>query len=111
MRVQGTVNDPKRKDKGWSVEMALPWAAFRERSGRERPRDGDEWRINFSRVEWRTEVVDGKYQKLPGREDNWVWSPQGLINMHVPEHWGFVRFTSGTSRPPSLRWRSALNRQ
>jgi hypothetical protein len=25
-------------------------------------------------------------------EDNWVWSPQGLINMHVPERWGWVEF-------------------
>ena len=93
VRVEGTLNDPRHKDKRWWVEIALPWAAFRERSGREKPRAGDEWRINFSRVEWRTEVVDGKYKKLPGREDNWVWSPQGVINMHVPEKWGYVRFS------------------
>lgn len=92
VRVEGTLNDPRRKDKRWWVELALPWSAFRERSGRERPRDGDEWRINFSRVEWKTEVVEEKYRKLPGREDNWVWSPQGLVNMHVPEKWGFVQF-------------------
>jgi hypothetical protein len=31
--------------------------------------------------------------KVPNtNEDNWVWSPQGLINMHVPEMWGRVRF-------------------
>ena len=103
VRVDGTLNNPRRKDRRWQVEIALPWAAFRERSGRDRPRDGEEWRINFSRVEWRTEVVDGKYRKLPGREDNWVWSPQGVINMHVPEHWGFVRFISGTADPSSPR--------
>jgi hypothetical protein len=92
VHVEGTLNDPRRKDRRWWVEMALPWTAFRERSGRERPRADEEWRINFSRVEWRTEVVEGKYKKLPGREDNWVWSPQGVINMHVPEKWGYVRF-------------------
>ena len=26
------------------------------------------------------------------REDNWVWSPQGAIDMHMPERWGYVRF-------------------
>jgi hypothetical protein len=26
-------------------------------------------------------------------EFNWVWSPQGLINMHYPEMWGLVQFT------------------
>jgi hypothetical protein len=92
VRVDGTLNDPRHKDRGWSVELAFPWSAFRERSGVGRPRAGDVWRINFSRVEWRTEVAGGKYRKLPGREDNWVWSPQGEINMHIPDRWGYVRF-------------------
>ena len=30
------------------------------------PRDGDQWRVNFSRVEWQHDVVDGKYRKVPG---------------------------------------------
>lgn len=94
VHIDGTLNDPTRKDRGWSVEIAFPWEAFRERSGYGRPKDGDVWRINFSRVEWLVEVVDGKYKKLPVPEDNWVWSPQGVINMHVPEHWGYVRFVS-----------------
>ena len=25
-------------------------------------------------------------------EDNWVWSPPGLISMHYPERWGYVKF-------------------
>ena len=74
--------------------MAFPWAAFHERSQRSRPKPGEEWRVNFSRVQWRTAIENGKYKKLPGREDNWVWSPQGVINMHRPEHWGYVRFAS-----------------
>ena len=54
---------------------------------------GEEWRVNFSRVEWRTVVEDGKYVKPAGeKEDNWVWSPQGIVNMHVPDRWGFIRF-------------------
>jgi hypothetical protein len=94
IHIEGTLNDPKRKDQRWWVEIAMPWSAFQERSGFGRPKPGDEWRINFSRVEWRTEVVDGKYRKLPGKEDNWVWSPQGVINMHVPEKWGYVKFAA-----------------
>jgi Carbohydrate family 9 binding domain-like len=92
VHVEGTLNNPKDQDRGWSVEIAFPWKAFEERSAFARPRTGQEWRINFSRVEWRVETVDGKYRKLPGKEDNWVWSPQGVVNMHVPEQWGFVRF-------------------
>jgi hypothetical protein len=94
VQIEGSLNDPRRKDRRWWVEMAFPWESFRERSGFARPKDGQEWRINFSRVEWLVEVVDGKYKKLPVPEDNWVWSPQGVINMHVPDKWGFVRFVS-----------------
>ncbi len=92
--IEGTLNDPRDVDTGWSVEMAFPWKALAEYAHKPAPpRDGDEWRVNFSRVEWRHEIVDGKYQKIKGlKEDNWVWSPQGLINMHVPERWGYVRF-------------------
>ena len=32
---------------------------------------------------------DGK----PLPEDNWVWSPQGAVNMHMPERWGVVQFS------------------
>lgn len=31
----------------------------------------------------------------PYSEDNWVWSPQGIINMHYPEMWGFLVFADG----------------
>jgi hypothetical protein len=43
-------------------------------------------------VEWATEVLAGKYSKLPGKEDNWVWSPQGVVDMHRPETWGVLKF-------------------
>jgi hypothetical protein len=91
--IDGTINNPSDRDRGWTLEIAVPWTAFVSRSGIRRPKPGDVWRINFSRVEWQVDVVDGKYVKRPGlREDNWVWSPQGTINMHIPEHWGFVEF-------------------
>src|SRR5205823_1034543 len=70
-----------------------PWTAFTTRTAVTRPVPGAEWRVNFSRVEWRTTIENGKYVKVPGQaEDNWVWSAQGAINMHVPDRWGFVKF-------------------
>ncbi len=94
VHISGTLNDPSNEDRGWSVEIAIPWKALAEYARRSSPpKEGDEWRVNFSRVEWRHEVVGKKYEKLKGlREDNWVWSPQGAINMHIPERWGFVKF-------------------
>jgi hypothetical protein len=94
VHVDGTLNDPHDRDRGWTVEIAIPWTAYASRVDVKRPVDGDVWRMNFSRVEWRAEVADGRYRKVHGlREDNWVWSPQGVINMHVPERWGFVHFS------------------
>jgi len=91
----GTLNDPTDIDEGWSVELALPWKALAEYAHRAAPpADGDQWRINFSRVQWQHEIVDGKYRKVAGKkEDNWVWSPQGVIDMHRPERWGYIQFS------------------
>ena len=95
VHINGTLNDPTDKDKGWTVEIAMPWKALAEYAHKPAPpNDGDEWRINFSRVEWQHEIVAGKYRKVAGtKEDNWVWSPQGVVDMHRPEMWGVVKFS------------------
>lgn len=95
VHVDGSLNDPSDVDRGWSVEVAMPFRAFdRHRGAPVPPRPGDEWLVNFSRVEWDVEVVDGRYRKIEGRpEHNWVWSPMGLIDMHLPLRWGRVCFS------------------
>jgi Carbohydrate family 9 binding domain-like len=105
VHVSGTLNNLKDVDQSWSVEFAIPWKALAEFAHRPiPPRDGDQWRVNFSRVEWRHEIVDGQYRKIPKkREDNWVWSPQGVIDMHRPEHWGYVQFS--TAAPGQTAYR------
>ena len=99
--VRGTINRPGDRDDGWTVEVAMPWRILREAApDRKPPQPGDRWRVNFSRVEWQVDATDGRYAKRlkPGTkdplpEDNWVWSPQGAINMHMPERWGYVQFS------------------
>lgn len=101
VHLDGTLNNPADTDRGWSVEIAIPWAALRECAGGVAvpPADGDTWRVNFSRVQWQRQVVKGAYVKASGAdgkplpEDNWVWSPQGIIAMHCPERWGYVTFS------------------
>ena len=98
--VRGTLNHPGDVDQGWSVEMAIPLKSLSFWG--DRPvRDGTQWRINFSRVEWDRDVRDGQYmvrtdagtgRRLP--EHNWVWSPQGIIDMHAPERWGYLQFSA-----------------
>jgi hypothetical protein len=100
--VDGTVNDPRDADRGWSVELAFPWRALGEQARRPSPpREGDQWRVNFSRVQWPFETAAGRYQKPKGaHEDNWVWSPQHVVDMHRPETWGYVQFTTRVSGAP-----------
>ncbi len=101
IHLQGTLNDPSDIDTCWTVELALPWNSLQETYTKNlKPETGDQWRINFSRVHWRLDVVDGKYSKTidpkTGRsfpEHNWVWSPQHIVNMHKPEYWGYVQFS------------------
>jgi hypothetical protein len=104
VHVDGTLNDPSDKDKGWSVEIAIPWSAIRKYARRPAPpRHNDKWRVDFSRVEWEIEIRDGKYTKVAGkREDNWIWSPPGIIDMHRPERWGVVQFS--TDKPGTTRY-------
>lgn len=105
VHLDGTLNDPSDVDRGWTMEIAIPFAALRAIAGRPvPPADGDVWWVNFSRVQWQLDATEaGGYQKRVGEdgkhlpEDNWVWSPQGVIAMHEPETWGLVMFATETS--------------
>lgn len=99
VKLDGTLNDPSDLDKGWTIEMAIPWSALASSSPTPLPpKAGESFRVNFSRVQWDLEIRDGNYHKVPGRaEHNWVWSPQGEINMHIPERWGRAKFLAPTT--------------
>lgn len=99
VKLYGTLNDPSDRDDKWTVEMAIPLSALTEvRNGNKTPRDGEQWRLNFSRVQWHLDIVDGTYVKRPKTpEDNWVWAPMGKISIHEPEYWGFLQFSTVTA--------------
>ena len=94
VHVNGTLNNAKDTDKEWTVEMAIPFSALSFFGGSQKPADNSLWRINFSRVEWDTDIKNGEYVKQQKPENNWVWSPQNIINMHAPERWGYLLFTT-----------------
>ena len=108
VHVDGALNNPLARSRAWTVEMAFPWEGFAHAGYRAaRPRPGDQWRLNFSRVEWQTRVANGRIEKVPDtKEDNWVWSPQGAVNMHLPEYWGYVQFerSARTAFRKDPRW-------
>ena len=105
--INGTLNNATDIDEFWAVEMAIPLKDFAELKNRPKvkPRDGEQWRINFSRVQWNHDIIDGKYSRKKEngkylKEYNWVWSNQNIIDMHLPENWGYIQFSTNNSKSP-----------
>jgi hypothetical protein len=92
--VDGTINDNRDRDRGWTVEVALPWrgmATLARGDGRSvPPRDGDTWRMDFSRF--------NQYKEAPPANDSggWAWSPHGVWDSHVPELFPYIHFSEQT---------------
>ena len=84
VNIQGTINNSKDVDRGWTVELALPWRGMEilaKGDGRSLPpKPGDVWKMDFSRF-------NTYKDKSPGSVDSggWVWSPHGTWDSHVPE--------------------------
>jgi len=103
--VEGTLNKNDDEDDYWTVEIAWPMSSLAEHAAGAPvpPNEGDEWRIEFPRVEWALDDTSDVIRKAPGTSaENWTWTQQGLVDNHWPEAWGFLRFSDarvGTARP------------
>lgn len=68
---------------------------------------GDRWRINFSRVHYNVTWDDQqqRYIKDPADQPgyNFVWSPQWQVQMHQPETWGYLQFSSTPGEPHQVK--------
>lgn len=97
--VDGAPNEPAVRDRGWTVELALPWhgLALPCRGLQMPPADGDVWRMDFSRF--------NQYKAAPPAQDSggWAWSPHGVWDSHVPEL--FPRITFSQTPVPRARHR------
>ena len=83
-----------------SIDNAI--SAIRAKENRA-PKDGEFYRVNFSRVQWLADQKDNKWVKRINPEtgssypeDNWVWAATGVINIHYPELWAYVFFADGS---------------
>jgi len=88
VQIDGTVNDDTDRDRGWTVELALPWQSLKwlATDGRALPhRSGDMWRMDFSRF--------NTYKEAPPATDSsgWFWTRHGVWDSHIPEL--FVKVT------------------
>lgn len=112
VKIDGELNNPSADNKGWSIELKIPWFSLRE-CGEDQcypvhfaPDPGEIWRLNFSRVEYHVDIEDNRYVKRKGPdgntlpEQNWVWAPTGVIDIHMPEMWGYLVFTENGEEYP-----------
>lgn len=88
--IQGTLNQSDDQDHGWTVELALPWRGMKTLArGDQRsipPRDGDHWRMDFSRF-------NQYHAPLPARDSGgWALSHHGVWDSHIPEVFSRVIF-------------------
>lgn len=90
--LNGTLNDNRDLDKGWGVEMALPWAGMNWlANGRSLPpQNGDEWRMFFGRFQ---KLLAGGTELEP--HPAWCWTPHGIYDTHRPESFTRVQFSTG----------------
>ena len=91
VQVDGTLNDPSTLDRGWTVELAFPWAGMRTLAeGRALPpRNGDVWRMDFSRFEalrYNGRLVDPSV--------GWSFNTHGVYDSHIPECFTYVHFST-----------------
>jgi hypothetical protein len=92
VQLDGTLNDHSDRDRGWTVELALPWRGFEALAASDRrslpPKDGDIWRMDFSRF--------NQYKAAPPANDSggWAWSPHGVWDSHIPELFVQVQFST-----------------
>lgn len=92
VHVDGTINDNSDRDRGWTVELALPWAGMEWLARGDcrslPPRDGDVWRMDFSRFNQR------RAEPPVSDSGGWAWSAHGVWDSHIPELFPYIHFSS-----------------
>lgn len=89
VHIEGSVNNDQDKDKGWTVEIVIPWTSLKILAEGDRralpPLEGDVWRMDFSRFN----VKKGSANDSGG----WAWSSHGVWDSHVPECFTYIEFS------------------
>jgi len=77
--VDGTLDERTDVDRSWTVDIAIPFAAFPEVAP---PQGGDVWRGNFYRID----------RADPPEFTAWSPTEESPANFHVPERFGYIEF-------------------
>lgn len=96
VNVDGTVNKRGDTDKGWTVEMAIPWEDTKGRSKAEMtfpPKVGDVWRVNLFRMDMPS--------KKPQQAS--AWSPPLVGDFHKLDRFGDLVFGDEEGKAPEAK--------
>lgn len=98
--IQGTLNDRRDVDQGWTAEVAVPFASLRQFAGALTcpPQTGDCWRIMLCR-EYRPYPFNPSDQY---QAQFWTWPVLGGGTTHLPHRWGYAVFQGKSPCDPML---------
>jgi hypothetical protein len=91
--IDGSLNDPYDIDKGWTVEVAIPFASLKHLSKTQKspPEVGDSWKCHLGR----------RYAPYYGAKASyWTWPVIGEKDCHVPDRWGAIVFAGSNKKTP-----------
>jgi hypothetical protein len=96
VKVNGKINDPSHVDRGWTVELAFPWAGMKPLlpSRSLPPAEGDILRAAFFRFQ--ALRFNGK---AAGESPGWALNPHGVYDSHIPECFSYLHFTGAGPTP------------
>jgi hypothetical protein len=88
--INGSVNAPQDVDRGWSLELAIPWTSLAPLTkGACPPASGDIWGAHLGRV---------FRDRVGGGNEYWVWPFLAIKNCHLPDRYGQLVFTNDLRR-------------
>jgi hypothetical protein len=95
VHVDGALNKRDGSDRGWSAEIAVPWAGLKWLAdGRSLPpKEGDTWRIDCSRFQ-----QIGRNGERLNPAAGWTWNRHGHYDSHIPETFTYVHFSTKAVR-------------
>ncbi len=93
VQVNGTLDNRKDEDKGWTAELKIPLSAAKGRLAEMKgvpPVPGTQWRANFFRMD----IPAGKPQQASG------WSPPMVPDFHAVDKFGVLVFADENGGVP-----------
>ena len=85
VKVEGTLNDQKDQDQGWTAEWAIAIEDFTTRPHKKGVADEEKWRLNFGR----TETIRSQNNRKERQSWSHIYGPQ----FYLPTLFGQVVFT------------------